>query len=780
MKRPLFTACLVVVFLAAAGLFLRPPISFSYGDAVGEEVRLTGRIYAKEIKMGYASPILTLYIEPIELTCNQQNISYEDNFICTLQSGETEPSIGSIITVEGVLQEYEPARNPGQFDAKAYYQILHISARIQKAEVVEAYGGDTFLEGLWRIKKFLSGMLEEIFSKEDAAVLKTMLLGDKSLLDEEIKTSYKEAGILHVLAISGLHITLLGMGLFKGLRKLYLPVVPASFLCGVCMLLYGFMVGMPVSAIRAITMFLLRLLAGSIGRTYDMLTALMLCCACMLLEQPLYLNHAGFLLSFSAVLAVGILKPAITPELKKNVIGALVDSFFTTLSITIFTLPIQLYFYYEVSVYSVFFNLLVLPLVGWVIGLGIGAMGVFSVSRLLAGVVGGQVQTLGSVSALAAQNFVYVPGALLQVLASVPTLSEHTFTHVLMGWLRILTYILALPVHAILTLYLQGCVFIRTLPGSIWMPGQPDVWQIGCFCILLGLVIALKMLHLKYKLGLLCGAVLLFGIRDTRGLTVTFLDVGQGDCICIELPGGGAWLVDGGSSDVSGVGEYRIEPFLKSQGIATLEAVFLSHSDSDHTSGVVELLESGRIEIEMLALPCAEQDSTEEGFGEILALAKQRDIPVLWLQAGMTWEHGGVEAVCFHPEDGSRYATTNAASEVLYITYGNFSMLLTGDVEGAGEEALLDNLQEADISDVTVLKVAHHGSKYSSDAALLEQLSPRLAVISCGEDNSYGHPHEETLDRLGEVGSVILTTPEHEAITVEVGRKVEVRSWMQY
>lgn len=746
MKRPLFTACLVVVFLTAAGLFLRPPAFFSYGDAVGEEVRLTGRIYAKEIKMGYNAPVLTLYIEPIELTCNQQNISYHDNFICTLQSSEAEPAIGSLVTVEGVLQEYEPARNPGQFDAKTYYTVLHISACIKKGEIIEEYGGDTFLEGLWRIKKFLSGILEEIFSKEDAAVLKTMLLGDKSLLDEEIKSLYKEAGILHILAISGLHITLLGMGLFKGMRKLYLPVVPASFLCGVCMLLYGFMVGMPVSAIRAITMFLLRLLAGSIGRTYDMLTALMLCCACMVLEQPLYLCHAGFLLSFSAVLAVGVLKPAITPELKKNVLGSLVDSFFTTLSITIFTLPIQLYFYYEVSVYSVFFNLLVLPLVGWVLGLGIGAMGAFSVSRLLA-----------DVGALSGESLVSVGALLLQTLA------------------RLLT----LPVHIILTLYLQGCTFIRTLPGNMWIPGKPSTWQIGCFCVLLGMVIALKKLQLRYRLGLLCGAVLLFGIRDTRGLNVTFLDVGQGDCICIELPEGGAWLIDGGSSDISGVGEYRIEPFLKSQGIDTLEAVFLSHSDSDHTSGVVELLESGRIEIELLALPCAEQYSTEEGFGEILALAELRDIPILWLQAGMTWEHGAVEATCLHPEDGSSYTSANAASEVLYITYGDFSLLLTGDVEGAGEEALLDNLQEADISDVTVLKVAHHGSKYSSIAEILEQISPRVAVISCGEDNSYGHPHEETLKRLEEAGSMILTTPERGAVMIEVGRKAEVQSWVQ-
>lgn len=395
-------------------------------------------------------------------------------------------------------------------------------------------------------------------------------------------------------------------------------------------------------------------------------------------------------------------------------------------------------------------------------------MGAFSVSRLLAGA-----------EELSAQSVAGAPGLLAQSVAGVSMLSVQPVAHVPVLLLQILARVMALPVHVILTLYLQGCTFIRTLPGSMWMPGKPSTWQIGCFCVLLGLVIGLKKLQLKYRLGLLCGAVLLFGVRDTSGLTVTFLDVGQGDCICIELPEGGAWLIDGGSSDISGVGEYRIEPFLKSQGIDTLEAVFLSHSDSDHTSGVIELLESGRIEVELLALPCAEQSSTEAGFGEILALAKLRDIPILWLQTGMTWEHGAVKATCLHPEAGSSYSSTNAASEVLYITYGDFSLLLTGDVEGAGEEALLDNLQEADISDVTVLKVAHHGSKYSSIAEILEQISPRVAVISCGEDNSYGHPHEETLKRLGEAGSMILTTPERGAVMIEVGRKAEVQSWVQ-
>ncbi|MGN1147283.1 MAG: ComEC/Rec2 family competence protein, partial [Lachnospiraceae bacterium] len=249
MKRPLFTACLAVVLFTAACLWLHPPAYASYGEVAGEEVYLTGRVYAKEFKKGYQGPVLLIYIEPEGLSVHQENISCYDNFICALKSGSREPAIGSTVTVRGILTEYEAARNPGQFDARTYYAILGVSAQIKKGELIEeGKDYDRLQESLWRLRKSLGDALDEIFSEEDAAVLKTMLLGDKTSLNEETKSLYREAGILHILAISGLHITIWGMGLYKLLRKIYIPVVPASVFCAILMLLYGIMVGMPVSA----------------------------------------------------------------------------------------------------------------------------------------------------------------------------------------------------------------------------------------------------------------------------------------------------------------------------------------------------------------------------------------------------------------------------------------------------------------------------------------------------------------------------------------------------
>lgn len=721
MRRPLCFACLLLTLCMAVFCRLHPPETISYGEAAGREVCLTGRVYAKEYKGG-DSPVLSLYIEPSVLSFQEEEIPFQDSFICMLQE-ETDVPIGSTVAVCGVLREYEPASNPGQFDAEIYYTIQHISAKIQKAELLFSDGKtDVLREGLWKVKRALACGMEAVFAKDDAAILKTMLLGDKSSLTDEVKTLYKEAGILHILAISGLHITLLGMGFFKILRRLRMPILPASLLCGGCMLLYGMLTGMPVSAVRAIGMFLLRLLAGCIGRTYDMLTALSVCGAAMLISQPYYLYHSGFLLSYLAVLAIPLLKPAILPDsLKQN---PLAETFFSTLAISLFTFPVQLFFFCEVSVYAAFLNLAVVPLVGVVMILGI----------------------LGLVSYF-----------LLPALAP----------------------FFAAPAHEILNAYSGGASFFRDLPGSMWTPGKPEAWQIAVYCLLLAVLLVCKKLKWKYRIGLLCGAVMVFCIHDRSMLRITFLDVGQGDCICVELPEGGVWLFDGGSTGVSDVGTYRIAPFLKSCGITELDGIFLSHDDADHINGVEELLREESIQTGLLALPCTAKGEAEM-FEGILEAAAAREIPVLWLEEGMTWESNGVKAVCLHPDGDFFTENANAASMVVYLTYGEFSMLLTGDVEEEGEAALLAALKERQMENVTVLKVAHHGSKNSTGEELLSQLNPKIAVISCGAGNRYGHPHEETLERLEAAGVAVLRTDETGAVEIEVaGNHVKVSGYMK-
>lgn len=722
MKRPLAAVCLAVILLMAVFMWLHPPAYVSYGEAAGEEVYLTGHVYKKEYKGGQRTPVLLIYVKPKNLIYQEEEIPFYDNLICILQEGVEEPTAGSLITVRGVLKEYETAGNPGQFDEKSYYAQMGVSGCITRARIVENRGGKDFLrETLWQFKNFLGSGLEQIFSEQDAALLKGMLLGDRSGMDAETKTLYKEAGIMHIFAVSGLHITFLGMGFYYLLRKAYMPAIPAALFGAAVMVLYGIMIGLPVSAVRAVGMFVCRLAAECIGRTYDMLTALAVCAVAMLAVHPLYLHHAGFLLSFSAVCAVAVLKPAIQPDKK---LPPLLDSFFMSLVIAVFTLPVQLYFYYEVPVYAVLLNLAVIPLAGAALVLGAAAL---AVSFLL-------------------------------------------------PWAAVLP---AFMVHLIFASYREGSRFFGCMPGSVWTAGKPAVWQLAGFYLLVGMLLFGKKLIGKYKIGLLCGAVLLFAVNDRTGLRVTILDVGQGDCICMELPDGSVWLYDGGSTSASGTGAYRIEPFLKSRGITCLNGIFVSHPDADHVNGVEELLERDSITVGILALPCTERH--KEGFLGLLSLAEEKNIPVLWLEAGMEWENGGVHMSCLHPAGSFTGEDTNAASAVLYLSYGRFSMMLTGDVEGTGEEKLLQRIQEEGIGNLSVLKVAHHGSKYATKEDFLESISPKFAVISAGRNNTYGHPHDELLDRLAACGAEVMVTYERGAVMIETdGEIMRVEGFLQY
>lgn len=412
-----------------------------------------------------------------------------------------------------------------------------------------------------------------------------------------------------------------------------------------------------------------------------------------------------------------LLKPALFEQGEKR--RPLAEAFFSSLAATLFTLPVQLWFFYEAPLYAVFLNLLVIPLAGAVLGMGLGSLFV---------------------------HFLFPPA----------------------------TVLFSFPVELILSLYRFGAELVRRLPYSLWTPGKPSAWQLCVYALLAGVVLFCKDLRLRFKLGLLCGAVMVFGISGQAGLKVTFLDVGQGDCICASLPDGSSWLFDGGSSSEGAVGKHRIVPFLKGEGISFLDAVFLSHADGDHMNGITELLSEKSISVGLLGLPCTAK--SEEGFAEILKLAKERHIPVLWLEKGMKWERGGVSLLCLHPASDFPAEETNGASTVFYLRYGTFSTLLTGDVEKAGETALLESLAENQITGLSLLKVAHHGSANATGEALLEQLSPSAAVISYGRGNRYGHPNEAVLERLSHFGIRVYKTAESGAVTVWTDgkrRKVE-------
>lgn len=781
MRRPLCLICVAFVVSVFISLQMTPLSESAYVED-DSMVVYTGEVYHKE----YRYNNLLLYLRNVNQV-SSTNISISDvktknavaeealtgnaateeslqdmGILCYVEEGE-EPRLGSYALVRGECASFSEPRNPGGFDQKMYYRIQNIDFALKKVEVLAA--SDTYSkyhEGLYQIRKRMEQVFERTLPEKEASIMKAMILGNKAELDKESKLLYQKSGISHILAISGLHISLIGMGLYKLLRKLRIPTVFSAVFAVLVMIMYGDMVGSSASAFRAIFMFALKMGAEVLHRTYDMLTALAMAAVGILLEQPWYLYHTGFLLSFGAIVGIGCMLEVLKTDTKQMLINKKIqkrseyiknlcwnkirESLLGSGSIFLIQFPIMLSVYYEFPIYSFFLNLLIIPAMSVVMGLGLGCMFAGSVGVWAGSMLAGSVKLVGE------------------------------------GVAQLLAY----GCQGLLTLFEKLCEGTMALPGASWIVGEPSVWRVVMFYVV---VLLLFLIHKYCKYvakGKLClpfpikmiwilVAVVLLTQKTYSGLTITMLDVGQGDCIWMETATGHHYLMDGGSTSESQLAEYTLVPFLKQTGTAMLDAVFLTHLDRDHTSGVLELLE-GEHGIQIRRIVIAKAVIRDEAYEELRELCREQGIVLAYAETGDELCDGELSLEVLHPTADYVTDSRNAYSLVMKLEYGAFHALFTGDVEEDGESFVMQTLP-ADWK-CHLYKVAHHGSKNSNTAKLLEQIQPRLAIISCEEDNSYGHPHEETLERLADVGSRVMVTKDCGAITVKVGQDIKVLSWV--
>ncbi len=631
------------------------------------------------------------------------------------------PPMGSRVRVRGKFSLFEEARNPGQFDMREFYHIRGIDYRLFNGRVLSrGKNCDVLKEGLFRLRIAMASAYDRLLNDTDSGILKAMILGDRTDLDPGVRELYQTGGIAHALSISGLHISILGYGLYRLLRKLGLASLLSSVSCTVFISLYSVMAGGSTATIRAVIMFGTCMAADIFGRTYDLLSALALSLMAILFTDPLYIYDAGFMLSFGAVAGIALVSPVVKECLpfgdKKPVSG-----FVMSLSINLFTLPVVLIFYYETPLTSPLINLLVIPL-----------MGILVISGILTGI-------LGIFLTLPA-----MPGAFL--------------------------------CHLILTVYERGCLICRSIPGSVLICGRPENIRVGLYYVLL-LLICLFRKKEKEKGGgryvsllilmLLPGLLL---IRFPKETVYTMLDIGQGDCNVICAENGDTLMIDCGSSSEKEIGKYRVIPFLKYMGRGRIDTVVLTHSDSDHINGYLEILErmdDEGIRIKQLILP-GKRDPGEK-YGEIIASSKEKGVKVSFINAGEGFKDGELKFSCLAPEKGPDPSDENENSVVLRLKYRDFNALFTGDTVGDEEQRMIQRLTPGER--MTVLKVAHHGSGYSTPDILLQKIRPVFSLISAGRKNRYGHPHPELIRRLEDSGTKIFCTKEEGAVIIRTDGK---------
>lgn len=678
--------------------------------------------------------------------------------LCYLQEDEALPRAGSYVRVFGEVSPFLQATNPGEFDTAAYYRRKDCLFALRKTKITaqtKNYG---------RLEEFLSqlryeseALFRKLLGEKNGATASAMVLGRKKGMDSEVKALYQGAGISHLLAISGLHLSLIGAGLFGLLKKVRFPVTLSAGISTWILIVYAQLTGMGISTRRALVMFLLFLAAGLLKRTPDLPTSLAVAALLLLVPKPQRILDAGFQLSFSAVLGIAGMIPVLqdgwedaAPSLRVtdgvagwNIARAAIvrtcrllrKNILAGLGITMTMLPFLLIHFYEWSPWSVLLNLVVIPLMGILLPCLIG----------------------------------------LQLVARLTALVH---------CLELPQHLLCTAIEAIFSCYEQLCRFTMALPGSILHTGYPTWQALAAYTIgLIALAVSGKKLRPHLRLAAAVCLMGIFLIRLPGELNVTMLDVGQGECVGIETREHHVYLVDAGSTSKKKTGQYQIIPWLKYIGTRSVEGIFITHWDEDHISAVGELLEwskSSRVKIRRIFLPdVALKDEVLEA---LLQQIEEAEISVEYLSAGEHMTDGALQISCLHPYAKKVPEDRNDASLVLRLSQGDFQMLLTGDLEKSGEDWLVEQARPATQNPLrcTILDAGHHGASNATGEALLDLAQPGVVLISCGKNNRYGHPAPETLQRLEERGIRWYSTAEVGAIQVQVGKKkVKMKQYIQ-
>ena len=628
---------------------------------------------------------------------------------------------GQAVRLTGHLLAPEPATNPGQFDFGLYLWRNglggYASGQLADAELSAA--GFSLPGAFYELRRGVSARIERLFP-HSAQLVKALVLGERRDLDAELRDSFARAGVAHLLAISGMHVTLLALGLSLLLGRL-LPKRITFFITLLALCFYGALAGFSASIVRAILMYAALGSAPVAGRMADAFTRVGLVFLLMLAAKPLYILDSGFALSFSAVAGLLCLTPplercfaplltALRPrsrrklaKLPQRLVRGVVSALCATLAAQLGTLPCVIAAYGTLPLLGTLTNLVAVPL-------AMAALALALLALLLSCVVPPLAALLALVPDLLFRLLVGVTavGAALPFAAF--RLSRFS------GWLGAL--------YALLAALASGLSRLRN-------------WQ-RLVCVLL----------LPALAAVAIGAARL----DAAGLSVLFLDVGQGDCALVTAQGR-HYLMDAGPW-----GSYGAD-YIEREGIH-LSGIFLSHPHADHAGGLARILIADAPDA--IYLPAGWFDvEADSGLFETLELAQDMGVELIELEAGDALPLSpDVVAEVLHPAADFEPASTNSVSMVVRVRYGAGSALFTGDLPAADEPLSLP--------DADVLKVPHHGAANSTSIWLAAATSPSVAVIQVGRGNGYGHPTAAALERLERTGARIYRNDLNGAVRVRI------------
>ncbi|HTL69751.1 MAG TPA: DNA internalization-related competence protein ComEC/Rec2 [Candidatus Eisenbacteria bacterium] len=659
-----------------------------------------------------------------------------------LSSPPSPLAYGDEIVLRGRLELPEGARNPGGFDPRAWLRLDGVRAVVYGGKapprVLRHRRGNPAQAAAFGIKRRLSASLDAAFAPREAAFLQALFLGERSGIDEDFKDLFVRTGTLHILSVSGFNIGFLAASLLFLLKPAPISRDAKLSIVLAAVWAYCLLVGWQAPVVRASFMATLFIAARISGRKADALNTLGFAALGVLLWRPRELFDVGFQLSFLAVWGLILFMPSFAPPPAvpapgtrgKPRLAAAPTAFqratryaselFWVSLVAVFTsLPLTAWNFYLVTPLSIFANMAVVPL-----------------SFLL-----------------------FFTGLFFFLFAGLP---QALFVPAVM--------------KALMAAFLSSLYFFEELPGAAVIVGRPE-WAL---LVLLSAGTAWIFLSRRFRSRPVRAACLFLFALDVflaqealrhlgpRELTLTVLDVGQGDALVLEFPGGGTVVVDAGKGLDGDRGRRVVAPFLKSKGIRAIDAVVMSHSDEDHAGGLPAVFDEFRVKHYFSGA-----DDGSRLYSLLAETAAKQSVPRGWLKDGDRIEgFRGVELDVLNPSAEYPAFLKNDNSIVLRAVYGSTAFLLTGDIGAAAMERL--TASHAPLR-ADVLKVPHHGARMAEEGkAFVLAVAPRYAAISESRNNAFGHPAPATLSILRAAGAEILRTDERGALRFDSdGRSVK-------
>ncbi len=655
---------------------------------------------------------------------------------------DLETAVGRRLTVTGQVYLPQGQRNPHCFDYAAYLQGQKIHALLSASQVTVGTVKRPVLYAVASLRQAFQSTLSAYLTEDQMALLNAMVFGDKSGLKDEEYALYQRNGTAHVLAVSGLHVSLV-YSLFLRFQKKKRSK-KSSLWIFLGLLFYATLAGFTASVVRAVLMISLQILAGLRHCRYDMPSATAMAALLLLVYEPLNLFQTGFQMSFLAVGLLSFLLPAVErrilphlmrrwaarlPLLGLQLLESLVQLFLPLLLLQVCLMPYTVYVFNYLSLSAFVANYPLVLLAGLLVPVALVLFILLVPLTLLGGAL---FETLGQGVLLPLGG--KLCGVLLELLDQWNLLSYADG--------RFSFDVVSPPLFVVAIFYgrlvvglSEGFVVLRLRRQYVQCAAR--ILGIGGLCFLLAVGMALS-------------------TPSFSGATFVFVDVGQGACIHVQA-GGMNILIDGGGSDTYDLGSNTLRPYLLKNGVRRVDLAIVTHTDTDHYAGIRSLCQLGMVK--KLAL----YEGHQQELATIMAETGMAQEDILFLKKGDTLgqeDSQGIFIQVLGPVESS--SEENANCLVMQVAAAGLSLLVTGDMATEQEEILLRTYSDLSCD---ILQVGHHGSRYSSSAAFLQSTHARLAVIPVGR-NTYGHPTEETLERLAAAGMVVYRTDTQGAVGI--------------